>query len=135
MSKVKIIIAVICIAAVGSVMFLLYNLNGMGNGNVKDVSALTNTKESNIKLENMVFDEETLKEYNGADGKSAYIAVDGIVYDITDQKFLPGRINRDLRPGRDATRLIQKTPQIIEDIKMLPIVGVYETADRENKEE
>ncbi|GAB6174904.1 hypothetical protein JCM15765_43820 [Paradesulfitobacterium aromaticivorans] len=77
-------------------------------------NALTgkNTAQSDKSLRE--FTREELAEYNGTNGKPAYITVQGVVYDVTNTKLwklgthIP--MGQQLVAGQDLTSLMDKAP-------------------------
>lgn len=55
--------------------------------------------------------EMELRAYNGEGGRPAYIAYDGVVYDVTDAPNWRGGMHRNMHyPGLDLTRSLRKAP-------------------------
>jgi predicted heme/steroid binding protein len=79
-----------------------------------------------------VFTLEELAEFDGMDGRPAYTAVDGVVYDITGSPLWPEGDHRpcpeDAIAGRDLTELFGQSPHgadfFIE--REIPVVGRLE---------
>ena len=67
---------------------------------------------------------EELKQYDGKNGNPAYVAVDGIIYDVTN---VPAWINGEhngYSAGNDLTDIIKnKSPHGVKNLEGLPIVG------------
>lgn len=62
-----------------------------------------------------VFTERELQRYNGERGERAYIAYDGIVYDVTDcPKWRTGLHEQLHYAGLDLTRSLRKAPHKVE---------------------
>lgn len=67
---------------------------------------------------------EELAKYNGQDGNPAYVAVDGIVYDVTKVRDWKGGKHNGYEAGKDLTDAIKnKSPHGTAKLKGLPIVG------------
>ena len=116
MSKAKIILGivmVIVVAGVGILALTSFKLNES-----EDVQQTITKTDKN-------FTKETIKDYNGKNGNPGYVAIDGVVYDISDKKLLRGSLRRELRPGVDATRFVKRDPRVMAVIKELPVVGTY----------
>lgn len=64
-----------------------------------------------------------LGDYNGKDGNPGYIAVDGIVYDVTDNEAWAGGEHNDLPAGFDYTDEILESPHGEEVLENLEVVG------------
>lgn len=64
-----------------------------------------------------------LGDYNGKDGNPAYIAVDGVVYDVTDNEAWAGGEHNELPAGFDYTDEILESPHGEEVLENLEVVG------------
>lgn len=79
------------------------------------------------KMSMKEFSVEELATYNGKDGNPAYIAVDGVVYDVSNNKewkngeHIPTQ--GKLKAGVDASEIILKSPHGKGVLKELPVVG------------
>lgn len=74
-----------------------------------------------------VFTEETLAQYNGQDGNPAYVAVDGVVYDMTNIGAWEGGEHNGVSAGTDATEAFSgESPHEAELLETLPIAGQYQ---------
>ena len=70
---------------------------------------------------------EELAEYNGEDGKDAYVAVDGIVYDVTYAGPWRGGIHNGFTAGRDLTEEIKNdSPHGVSKLNNVPMIGKVE---------
>lgn len=87
---------------------------------------------------NKIFTAEELKKYNGKDGQPVYVAVDGIVYDLTRSKYWKSGTHMKMHPaGSDLSRDIrERAPKSIhKDGKVLdkmPKAGVTEDYAKKN---
>ncbi len=70
-----------------------------------------------------VFTLAELEKFDGKDGKSAYVAINGVVYDVTIIKAWFGGVHNGLSAGKDLTVDIAKAPHGLTVIEKLPIVG------------
>ncbi|MDO4712037.1 MAG: cytochrome b5 domain-containing protein [Peptostreptococcaceae bacterium] len=76
------------------------------------------------EMEQKEFTLEELAEFNGKDGKPAYIAVDGIVYDVTDLPAWKEGGHNGFEAGQDLTEAIKKdSPHGVAKLDGVPIVG------------
>ena len=68
---------------------------------------------------------EELSQYNGKDGQPAYVAVDGVVYDVTNvEAWKDGEHKLGLTAGNELTEEItNQSPHGLKVLKGLPIVG------------
>ena len=72
-----------------------------------------------------VFTDHELRQYDGQKGRPAYVAYDGIVYDVTIAPNWRGGMHRDMHyPGLDLTRSLHKAPHDASVFRRLPRVGV-----------
>lgn len=70
---------------------------------------------------------EELKEYEGQDSAPAYIAVDGIIYDVSDVKAWNGGIHNGFSAGNDVTDIIKsQSPHGLSVLGNLPEIGIIE---------
>jgi predicted heme/steroid binding protein len=68
------------------------------------------------------FTERELQHYNGESGQPAYIACDGVVYDVTDcPKWRTGLHEQLHFAGADLTRSLHKAPHA-EEVFVRPCV-------------
>ena len=68
---------------------------------------------------------EELSQYNGKDGQPAYVAVDGVVYDVTNvEAWKDGNHKMGLTAGNELTEEItNQLPHGLKVLEGLPIVG------------
>lgn len=72
------------------------------------------------------FTKETLSNYNGQDGRPAYIAVNGIVYDITNNSHWTNGEYRHIPTGQDVSSNLTKTSQYGKNVLVhINQVGSY----------
>ena len=70
------------------------------------------------------FTEMELRQYNGERGRPAYIAYNGIVYDVTDAPNWRSGMHRNLHyPGLDLTRSLRKAPHDEFVLGRVPRIG------------
>ena len=80
-----------------------------------------NSTESSEKLELTLGD---LEKYNGKDGQPAYIAVDGVIYDVTESKLWKDGEHNGYTAGKDLTEEIKKiSPHGTSVLKKMKEVG------------
>lgn len=74
-----------------------------------------------------LFTLEDLAQYDGKDGNPAYVAVDGIVYDVSASSLWKDGGHNGFQAGRDLTEPIKtKSPHGVVKLDNLPIVGELE---------
>ena len=80
------------------------------------------------------FDEESIKEFNGKDGKPVYLAYQGKVYDVSASRFWKTGLHMKRHPsGKDLTADIAAAPHGPDVLERYPQVGVLKkggTAER-----
>lgn len=67
---------------------------------------------------------EELANYDGSNGKPAYVAIDGIVYDVSLEATWGGSTHFGLYAGKDLTNEFTSCHGNIEILQNLPKVGV-----------
>lgn len=86
-----------------------------GGSTDTDSEAITGTQQ---------FTMEDLSEYDGKDGSPAYVAVEGVVYDVTDSEaWNEGEHAGEDLAGTDATDVITESPHGEAVLADLPVVG------------
>ena len=71
-----------------------------------------------------VFTQEQLSESDGTNGKPAYVAYKGIVYDVSESFLWKGGKHQGLhRAGRDLTSEIENAPHEADFLERFPVVG------------
>lgn len=67
---------------------------------------------------------EELKQYDGKDGRPAYVAVDGIIYDVTDSSFWKNGSHNGYSAGNDLTDAIKtKSPHGVANLERVLVIG------------
>ncbi|SCZ77717.1 cytochrome b5 domain-containing protein [Acidaminobacter hydrogenoformans] len=67
---------------------------------------------------------EELSAFNGKDGQPAYIAVDGVIYDVTEVSFWKNGDHNGFEAGQDLTDEIKTvSPHGVSKLNGLPVVG------------
>lgn len=70
------------------------------------------------------FTPQSLQLYNGQNGNPAYVAVNGVVYDVSNVRAWSGASHYSLTPGRDLTPEYRLCHNMREILYKLPTVGV-----------
>jgi predicted heme/steroid binding protein len=73
-----------------------------------------------------VFTVAELANYNGQNGQPAYVAVDGIVYDVTFHPSWQGGNHRGVQAGQDVSNIIPSSHRQDMRFEANPIVGTLE---------
>ncbi len=67
---------------------------------------------------------DQLKQYDGKNGNPAYVAVDGIIYDVSNVSAWKNGEHNGYSAGNDLTDIIKnKSPHGVKNLEGLPIVG------------
>ena len=67
---------------------------------------------------------EQLKQFDGKNGNPAYVAVDGVIYDLTDVPAWKNGGHNGYSAGNDLTDIIKnKSPHGVKNLEGKPIVG------------
>jgi predicted heme/steroid binding protein len=70
-----------------------------------------------------------LAAHDGRDGRPAYVAVNGKVYDVTaSPRWQEGRHPPDHQAGQDLTEELATAPHVRAVVERFPLVGALETA-------
>ena len=65
-----------------------------------------------------------LATYNGKDGQPAYVAVDGVIYDVSGYAKWKNGEHNGYSAGNDLTEIIKnKSPHGVAKLKGVPVVG------------
>lgn len=89
------------------------------------------TQVNEITISNRPFTKEILSYYNGQNGRPAYVAVDGIVYDVSESPLWQNGVHRpailagfvEVKAGRDLTNWLKFSPHGKKNLQRFPIVG------------
>ena len=82
--------------------------------------------EEEESTESTVFNAQTLANYDGREGRSAYIAIDGVVYDVTSSPRWPNGNHNGFQAGQDLSRQIPQNHRADMRFERFPVVGTYE---------
>ena len=67
---------------------------------------------------------DQLKQYDGKNGNPAYVAVDGVIYDVTNVSQWKNGEHNGYSAGNDLTDIIKnKSPHGVKQLKGIPVVG------------
>ena len=73
-----------------------------------------------------VYNAQTLAEFDGRDGRRAYIAIDGVVYDLTGSPRWRNGNHNGFQAGQDLSRQIPQDHRADMRFERFPVVGTYE---------
>ena len=75
-------------------------------------------------MDQQVFTRETLADFDGKDGRRAYVAFAGKVYDLTDSvMWKDGEHEGEHSAGADLTAEMDEAPHFPEELDSFPVVG------------
>ncbi|MDX2479400.1 MAG: cytochrome b5 domain-containing protein [Desulfuromusa sp.] len=70
-----------------------------------------------------------LANFDGGEGRAAYVAVSGVVYDVsTSPRWKSGHHEGVHQAGRDLTEELKSAPHVRTVIERFPVVGKIENA-------
>jgi predicted heme/steroid binding protein len=119
MKRLKLII--ICFIVLSSV--LLIGCSKKENNNSND----TSDNGAGSSTDTQTFTLEELETYDGQNGNPAYVAIDGIVYDVSDvDAWKNGKHKNGLTAGADLTSKLGDSPHGAKVLEDLPVVGTLE---------
>jgi predicted heme/steroid binding protein len=70
-----------------------------------------------------VFTTSELATFNGQNGQPAYVAVDGVVYDVTNNPSWAGGNHRGVQAGQDVSTMIPASHRADMRFEANPVVG------------
>lgn len=74
-----------------------------------------------------VFTREELAKFNGQNGQPAYVAISGVVYDVSNKAAWQGGKHHGNEAGHDLTDVLyNKSPHGDKVLKDLPVMGKLE---------
>ena len=105
------------------------NQDGVGLSTVS--TAAQSTATTSAGGEEKTFSVDELAEFDGQEGRAAYVAVDGVVYDVSDSARWPeGRhfsCNLGAMAGNDLSAEIEQAPANMRALlEKMPVVGKLE---------
>jgi predicted heme/steroid binding protein len=87
-------------------------------------SVSSSSSMSSTSSEMATFTLEELSQYTGKNGEKAYVAVDGVVYDVTNvPAWKNGEHQNGLTAGKDLSKEILSSPHGKSVLENLPVVG------------
>ncbi len=92
-------------------------------------AANTGSTESppEVSIPDQTFSLDELAQYTGKDGMPAYVAIDGVVYDMSDVPAWAGGMHKGLQAGGDYSKEIaEKSPHGKSVLSKLTPVGTLE---------
>ncbi|ERI89520.1 putative cytochrome b5-like Heme/Steroid binding domain protein [Clostridiales bacterium oral taxon 876 str. F0540] len=109
---------------IASILGTLIILGGCSNKTVVENKPVSESNVSTEVSSNKEFTLDELKKYNGQNGNPAYVAVDGVVYDVTHAKgWRNGKHEGGITAGNDLSNEINKSPHGKDVLNGLTIIG------------
>lgn len=72
-----------------------------------------------------------LARYDGQDGRKAYVAVNDLIYDLSDSpRWLNGAHEEGVKAGRDLTMALRKARHVQAVLKKFPVVAYLDDPPR-----
>lgn len=91
---------------------------------VTTAAATTATSQTEATSAGLELTLEELSEFNGKDGKPAYVAVDGIIYDVTASPAWKDGGHNGFEAGKDLTDEIKNvSPHGVVKLENVPEIG------------
>lgn len=119
---VWITLTVVAVVALGIVLFFVLAPSQAGNTAKFN---RTYTPEEQQLIDERAVSAEELTAADGADGASAWIAVDGVVYDLSASKYWVGGEHHGHIAGRDLTQQFLESGHGVGILQNLTVVGAY----------
>ena len=97
---------------------------GCGGQEAATGEPATSESEVPVTEEALSLTIEELSTFNGKDGQPAYIAIDGVIYNVTDMAQWSNGEHNGFEAGNDLTEEIKNiSPHGVSKLKGLPVVG------------
>jgi predicted heme/steroid binding protein len=105
-------------------LFLLLLMTTVGlSACASDTATPTTPTAPTTETTDRVFTLSELATFNGQNGQPAYVAVDGVVYDVTNNPSWPGGNHRGVQAGQDVSSMIPASHRADMRFEANPIVG------------
>ena len=92
------------------------------SGSTSSSSSTSNSSTTTTTKGDMTLKE--LSKYTGQNGQPAYVAVSGVIYDVTNAKeWQNGMHKNGVKAGVDLTKMIGESPHGTSVLSKLPIIG------------
>ena len=70
-----------------------------------------------------------LSQYDGRNGNNAYVLVDGVIYDVTNNSDWPNGRHNGYQAGQDLSAPIRQSPHGLPNIQRQPIVAFLQPSN------
>lgn len=109
---------------ISGLLFLSVVVVGCSNSGTATTESKSSSTASVEEASNKEFTLDELKKYDGKNGNKAYVAVDKVVYDVTDVgAWKNGEHKNGITAGVDLSEEINKSPHGKDVLEDLPVVG------------
>jgi len=90
-------------------------------------SILISASAFSQEIKYQIFTPEDLLNYDGSNGRPAYVVVDGIVYDLSKNEYWKGGVHEGMhRAGMDLTAELLSAPHGRDVLRHMPRVGIFQ---------
>jgi predicted heme/steroid binding protein len=88
-------------------------------------TAVTDSASDDMATEGMLeLTLDQLKQYDGKNGNPAYVAVDGVIYDVSGSARWKNGEHNGYSAGNDLTdAIMNKSPHGVKNMERMPVVG------------
>lgn len=97
-----------------------------------DFATISELIGDNTNRQNKEFTLEELSKYDGSDGNPAYVAIEGIVYDLSNQPTWVSGKHFGLTAGKDLSAQYKSCHKMSSIINNLPKIGVLKVNSDKN---
>jgi predicted heme/steroid binding protein len=123
----KSVMAAILVLSLAGVL----GLAACGSGETETTEPTAQVTDAVTTIGTQTFALEELAQFDGKDGRPAYIAVDGVVYDVSDSQKWPSGAhtgcNLGAVAGQDLSDAIAQAPaRMRSNLERMPVVGTLE---------
>ena len=108
---------------ISAVLVLVFILALTACSSAADTSTASQTPLASTVFEQPTFTLAELAMYDGQNGNPAYIAIDDVVYDVTDEPKWNGGKHNGYTAGQDLTEEMQAAPHGLSKLTGLTAVG------------
>lgn len=124
MNAWQIIALVLALIVVGSLLYVyVFKVDYRGDAGKLQ---FTFSEENQGRLDSVSINADQLSAANCSAGYACWVAVNGVVYDVTAYKKWQGGKHHGAQAGTDATAQFVASPHAAAKLKSLPVVGRLE---------
>lgn len=129
------IVAVILLAAaiVGGLGTFLWLKDKSSNAGDRTKLERTFTPEEQRRMDQIQLTPEELAKFDGQNGQKAYVAVNGVVYDVSGLRSWKTGQHHGVKAGTDATEKFVKSGHARAILQKMPVVGGLNTNAKGSK--